>query len=66
MFHTMNIAQMAQPDTSFRTTTPSASAMTTKQVDPVYEHKNTSQSGPPARCAHVHKSKIQSVNQVNH
>ena len=54
----MNIAQMAQPKTSFRTTTPSAPAMTTKQVDPVQVHKNTSQSGPPAHCAHVHESKI--------
>ena len=62
MIHTMNIAQMAQPDTSFRTTTPSAPAMTattTKQVDPVHVHKNTSQSGPLAHCAHVHKSTIQ-------
>ena len=54
MIHTMNIAQMAQLDTSFRTTTPSASAittaMTTKQVDPVHVHKNTSWSGPPALC----------------
>ena len=54
---------MAQPDTSFRTTTPSASAtttaMTTKQVNPVHVHKNTSSSGPPAHCAHVHKSTIQ-------
>ena len=54
---------MAQPDTSFQTTTPSASgmttAMTTKQFDPVHVHKNTSWSGPPAHCAHVHKSTIQ-------
>ena len=60
--HTMDIAQMAQPDTSFRTTTPSTpatTAMTTKQVDPVHVHKNTSWSGPPAICAHVHKSTIQ-------
>ena len=58
--HTMNIAQMAQPDTSFRTTTPSTSAMTTamttKEVNTVQVHKNTSWSGPPAHCAHVHKS----------
>ena len=62
MIHTMNTAQMAQPDTSFRTTTcsaPATTAMTTKQVDPVYVHKNTSWSGPPAHCAHVHKSTIQ-------
>ena len=58
----INIAQMAQLDTSFRTTTPSAPAMTattTKQVDPVHVHKNTSWRGPPADCAHVHKSTIQ-------
>ena len=45
IIHTMNIAQMAQLDTSFRTTTPSTpvmTAMTTKQVDPVHVHKNTS------------------------
>ena len=51
--HTMNMAQMAQPDTSFRTTTPSTpatTAMTTKQVDPVHVHKYTSWSGPPAHC----------------
>ena len=62
MVHTMNTAQMAQLDTSFRTTTPSTpatTAMTTKQVDPVHVHKNTAWSGPPAHCAHVHKSTIQ-------
>ena len=62
MVHTTNIAQMAQPETSFRTTTPSApattTAMTTKQVNPVQVHKNTSRSGPPAHCAHIHKSTI--------
>ena len=45
--------------TSFRTTTPSvpaAAATTIKQVDQVHVHKNTSWSGPPAHCAHVHKS----------
>ena len=50
---------MAQLDTSFRTTTPSTPAMTTKQVNPVHVHKNTSWSGPPAHCAYVHKSTIQ-------
>ena len=59
----MNTAQMAQLVASFRTTTPSASATTdtttTKQVDPVHVHKNTSQSPPPAHCSHVHKSTIQ-------
>ena len=32
---------------------------TTKQVDPVHVHKNTSRSGPPEHCAHVHKLTIQ-------
>ena len=53
---------MAQLETSFRTTTPSTPAMTTvtttKQVNPVQVHKNTSRSEPPALCAHVHKSTI--------
>ena len=29
---------------------------TAKQVDPVHAHKGTSWCGPPAHCAHVHKS----------
>ena len=44
-----------------RTTTPSApaiTAMTTAQINPVQVHKNTSRSGPPVHCAHVHKSTI--------
>ena len=53
---TMNTAQMETP---FRTTTPSAPAMTAKQVDPVHVHVNTSWSGPPAHCVHVHKSSKQ-------
>ena len=59
----MNIAQMAQPVASFRTTTPSAPAVTdtttTKQVNPVYVHQDTSRKAPLAHCAHVHKSTIQ-------
>ena len=58
----MNTTQMAQPVASFRTTTPSAPAMTdttTKQVDPVHVHENTSWNAPPAHCAHVHRSTIQ-------
>ena len=42
-------------ETPFRTTTPSTPATTAKQVDSVHVHANTSQSGPPAHCAHVHK-----------
>ena len=48
--------------TPFRTTTPSAPVTTTataKQEDPVHVNawgmQNTSWSGPPAHCAHVHK-----------
>ena len=62
-FHTMNTAQMALLFASFKTTTPSAPAttdtMTTKQVNPVQVHENTSQNASPAHCAHVCKSIIQ-------
>ena len=61
--HTTNIAQMAQPVASSRTTTPSAPAMTdtttTKQVNPVHVHQDTSHKAPLAHYVHVHKSKIQ-------
>ena len=58
----MNITQnMAQLVASFRTTTPSAPAMTdtmtTKQVNPIHVHQETSHKAP--HCAHVHKSTIQ-------
>ena len=53
------IPESASP---FRTTTPSTPAPTTataKQANPVHvsawEMQNTSQNGPPAPCAHVHK-----------
>ena len=68
MFQTTNIAQttqMAQLVASFRTTTPSrtGTAMTdtttTKQVNPVHVHQETSQKAPLGLCAHVHKSTIQ-------
>ena len=61
--HTTNIAQMAQLVASFRTTTPSTPAMTdtttTKQVNSVHVHQDTSCKAPLAHCAHVHKSTIQ-------
>ena len=48
-----------ETETPFRTTTPSAPAMTAQQVDSVHVNalpvQNTSQSGPPAPDAHVHK-----------
>ena len=62
-FQTTNMTQMAQPVASFRTTTPSAPAMTdtmtTKQVNPVHVHQETSCKAPPGHCAHVHKLTIQ-------
>ena len=54
--------QMAQPVTSFRTTTPSTATtgtMTTKQVNPVHVHQDTSCKAPLGHCAHVHKLTIQ-------
>ena len=56
-----DMAQMTKPTTSFRTTTPSTSdtmGMSLKQANPVHVHHNTSWSGPPAHCAHVHKSTL--------
>ena len=53
---------MEQLVASFRTTTSSAPAMTdttTKQIDPVHVHENTSWNAPPANCAHVNKLTIQ-------
>ena len=59
----MQMTQMAQPVASFRTTTPSApvmtDTMTTKQVNPVHVHQDTSCKAPLGHCAHVHKSTIQ-------
>ena len=60
--NTAQMTQMAQPVASFRTTTPSAPAMTdttTKQVNSVHVHQETSCKAPLAHCAHVHKLTIQ-------
>ena len=49
---------MAQPVASFRTTTPSTDTtgtMTTKQVNPVHLHPDTSHKAPLGHCTHVHK-----------
>ena len=60
-FQTTNktqIEQMAQLVASFRTTTPSTAMtgkMTTKQVNPVCVHQDTSCKAPLGHCAHVHK-----------
>ena len=62
-FHTADTAQnMAQQVASFRTTTPSTATTgttTTKQVNPVHVHQDTSCKAPLGHCAHVHKSTIQ-------
>ena len=53
---------MAQLVASFRTTTPftaTTGTTTTKQVNPVQVHQDTSHKAPLGHCAHVHKSTIQ-------
>ena len=57
VLNTVPMTNATQMETPFRTTTPSTpamTAMTAKQIDPVHIHVNTSWSGPPAHCAHVH------------
>ena len=52
----------AQPMTSFRTTTPSTATtgrMTTKQVNPVHVHLDTSHKTPLEHCMHVHQPTVQ-------
>ena len=61
MFHTVphNTVQLA---TSFRTTTPSTAMtgkMTTKQVNPVHVHPDTSHKAPMGHCTHVHQLTVQ-------
>ena len=51
--------QMAQLVTSFRTTTAMTGTMTTKHVNPVYVHQDSSRKAPLGHCAHVHKLTIQ-------
>ena len=64
-FQTTNktqIEQIAQPVTSFRTTTPSTAmtgTTTTKQVNPIHVHQDTSCKVPLGHCVHVHRSTIQ-------
>ena len=56
------IQNMAQPVTSFRTTTPSTAMtgrMTIKQVNPVHVHPNTSCKAPLEHCMHVHQPTVQ-------
>ena len=65
MFHTTpdnTVQNMVQPVASFRTTTPSTAmtgTMTTKQVNPVHVHPDTSCKAPLGHCAHVYKSTVQ-------
>ena len=62
-FHTADITHnTAQLATSFRTTTPSTAMtgkMTTKQVNPVHVHQDTSHKAPLGHCAHVHQPTVQ-------
>ena len=54
--------QMTQLVASFRTSTPSTAmtgTMTTKQVNSVHVHQDTSCKAPLGYCAHVHKLTIQ-------
>ena len=56
------VSTVPEKETPFRTTTPSTPAVTTvtvQQANPVHVHtlpmQNTSQTGPPTHCAHIHK-----------
>ena len=53
---------MTQLVASFRMTTPSTAmtgTMTTKQVNPVHVHPDTSCKAPLGHCAHIHKLTVQ-------
>ena len=56
------IHNMAQPFTSFRTTTPSTATTgrtTTKQVNPVQVHPDTSRKAPLGHYMHIHQPAVQ-------
>ena len=56
------VQNTAQPVTSFRTTTPSTAMpgrRTTKQVDLVHVHPDTSHKAPLGHCMHVHQPAVQ-------
>ena len=60
MFHSTE--NMAQPTSSFRTTTPSTATterMTTKQVNPVQVPQDTSHKAHLESCMHVHQPESQ-------
>ena len=60
---TNTVQNMEQPATSFRTTTPSTATtgtkMTTKQVNPVHIHPDTSCKEPLEHYIHVHQPAVQ-------
>ena len=59
---THTVQNMAQSITSFRTTTPftaTTGRMTTKQVNLVLVHPETSCKAPPELCMHVHQPTVQ-------
>ena len=58
----ITVQPMAQLMTSFRTTTPSTAMtrrMTTKQVNPVQAHQETSHNALLEHCMHVHQPAVQ-------
>ena len=58
----ITVQHTAQPMTSFRTTTLSTATtgrMTTKQVDPVHIHQETSYKALLEHCMHVHQPAVQ-------
>ena len=58
----IRVQPMAQLMTSFRTTTPFTATpgrMTTKQVNPVQVHQETSCKAIPEHCMHVHQPAVQ-------
>ena len=58
----ITVQPMAQPMTSFRTTTPSTAKTgrtTTKQVNPEHVHPETSHKALPKHCMHVHQPTVQ-------
>ena len=58
----ITVQPTAQPATSFRTTTPSTAMtgrMTTKQVNPIQVHRETSHKALLEHCIHVHQPTVQ-------
>ena len=64
----ITVQHMAQPMTSFRTTTPSTAMTgrtTSKQVNPVHVHSETSCKTLLEHCMHVHQPTVQVCKPVN-